>query len=178
VIVNFWTNEPNHPQVERKLLLPPGEKPGLLGGGAAWAWPDYCEQYARQDYQHNPNPPVTLEELRAEGLVVDGSDQVDELEVTNVCLNEYKGNQCQLPQGEVGEDELYVAHGDVEGDGSCRVLVWDSGETVMAPSTATWRLVHIRGATHEQRLEEVSNIQSQLGNCPFVDGGNRKHVAA
>lgn len=69
-IVNFWTNEPGKDQKGRKLLLSPGDNPALLGGGAVWNWSTACEDIARRNYNSNSLSPVTLEQLRSEGLAV------------------------------------------------------------------------------------------------------------
>lgn len=67
-IVNFWTNQPGQSQTERKLLLKPGQSPNLLGGGAAWTWPESCSN-VEQEFAQNPLPEVTLQKLQSEGLV-------------------------------------------------------------------------------------------------------------
>lgn len=69
IIVNFWSNEPGVDQTEHKLLLGPNDPRTLLGGGSAWQWPIECESVVRENYRNNPLPPITLEDLRAQGLV-------------------------------------------------------------------------------------------------------------
>ncbi len=69
-VIELWTNQPNHSQAMRKLLLRPGENPRILMGGALYAWPAACEAVARQNYERNTYPPVTVADLAAAGLVV------------------------------------------------------------------------------------------------------------
>ncbi|GEM_PF-5856193 len=66
-IVNFWSNQTANQQ-ERKLLLRPGENPGLLGGGSSWSWPANCESTVLSEFGKNPKQEVTLAQLRTEGL--------------------------------------------------------------------------------------------------------------
>lgn len=68
-VVNFWSNQPGVDQKERKLLLSPSDDVGLLGGGASWSWGSACEKQARDAFAKNGHPAVTLDQLRAEGLV-------------------------------------------------------------------------------------------------------------
>lgn len=68
-VVNFWTNEPEHDQVERKLLLGPEDHPALRGGGSSWSWPANCGDVAQREYAKNPLSSVTLAQLADEGLV-------------------------------------------------------------------------------------------------------------
>lgn len=68
-VINFWTNQPGFDQKERKLLLSPNDNVSLLGGGASFSWPAGCEQTARDAFTNNGLPPVTLGELRSQGLV-------------------------------------------------------------------------------------------------------------
>lgn len=68
-IINFWTNQPGADQTERKLFLEPGQDPSLLGGGSAWCWDPNCGEVAREEFEKNPLPPTTLDQLRTEGLV-------------------------------------------------------------------------------------------------------------
>lgn len=67
--INFWSNQPGVDQAEHKLLLEPGDNVGLLGGGASFSWPTTCEQAARDAFDKNGLEPVTLDELRQQGLV-------------------------------------------------------------------------------------------------------------
>lgn len=67
VIVHFWTNQPGHDQSERKLLLD-HQTVGLLGGGSTWTFPATCQQVARDQFQADPMPEVSLDALRQEGL--------------------------------------------------------------------------------------------------------------
>lgn len=68
VIVHFWTNQPGHDQSERKLLLD-HQTVGLLGGGSTWTFPAACQQVARDQFQADPMPEVSLDALlRQEGL--------------------------------------------------------------------------------------------------------------
>lgn len=66
LLVNFWTNWPGYPQRERKLLVEPGWVLNLRGGGSVWAFG--CVDWARRDYEGNPNPAVTVSQLVSEGL--------------------------------------------------------------------------------------------------------------
>ena len=68
-IVNFWTNQPGKDQKERKLLLAPDQHPALLGGGTSYSWPASNEAQARAEYAKNTLPEVSIDQLRAEGLI-------------------------------------------------------------------------------------------------------------
>lgn len=68
-IVNFWSNQPGVDQTQHKLLLKPGDNPGLLGGGSFWSWPSSCGDTVQKEFDKNPNPAVTLAELTNQGLV-------------------------------------------------------------------------------------------------------------
>lgn len=70
-IVNFWTNQPDVDQTERKLLLEPNQSPVLYGGGSAWSWPSLsaCLEVVQEEFARNSLPEVTLDELYDEGLV-------------------------------------------------------------------------------------------------------------
>lgn len=68
-VVNFWSNQPGVNQQERKLLLKSGENPNLLGGGTSWSWSSTCESIVQGEFVKNTLPSVTLDQLRAEGLV-------------------------------------------------------------------------------------------------------------
>lgn len=68
-VVNFWTNMPGKPQAERKLLLRPGENPALLGGGSSFSWPSQCERQARDEFAKTAHSEVTIDQLKADGLV-------------------------------------------------------------------------------------------------------------
>jgi hypothetical protein len=83
--------------------------------------------------------------------------------------NEFNGSQVSLPQEPAGRNELYIAHGDVRGDGGCALMVWDSGKTVSGLSQATWKLWRISGGTHDQRMAVVKRKQREVGNCPIVN---------
>lgn len=68
--VNFWSNQSGVDTTKiRKLLLKPGENPGLLGGGSSWSWPMECGEIAKRNFAGVNLNEVTLEQLRAEGLV-------------------------------------------------------------------------------------------------------------
>lgn len=88
-VVNFWTNMPGYGQGERKLLLEPGQNPGLLGGGSNWYWYGGCEAQAREAYDSNPLPPVTLAQLEAEGLIYH----------EGMCTNPYGTQEIHEPNG-------------------------------------------------------------------------------
>ncbi len=68
-IVNFWTNEPGQDQAERKLFLEEGQTVNLMGGGTSWSYPVGSEDQARDEFEANGLPEVTLDELESEGLV-------------------------------------------------------------------------------------------------------------
>ncbi|MCH7951904.1 hypothetical protein IH980_04165 [Patescibacteria group bacterium] len=68
-VVNFWSNQVDPNFGDHKLLLEPGQNPGLLGGGSSWSWPDFCGDTARENYEANGLPPVSLGELKDLGLV-------------------------------------------------------------------------------------------------------------
>ncbi|MDP3998107.1 MAG: hypothetical protein Q8P89_00630 [bacterium] len=68
--VNFWSNQSGVDTTKvRKLLLKPGENPGLLGGGSSWSWPMECGEIAKRNFAGVNLNEVTLEQLVAEGLV-------------------------------------------------------------------------------------------------------------
>lgn len=91
---------------------------------------------------------------------------------THLGLNVWGGAQIALPQAPAGADQLYIAHGDVDGSGSCHVWVWESGRQVAGLSAATWQLYLITGGSREDRLAVVTNKQraaaAQSGTCPMV----------
>ena len=68
-VVNFWSNQVDPNFGDHKLLLEPGQNPGLLGGGSSWSWPEDCEDTAQENYDANGLPAVTLGELKDLGLV-------------------------------------------------------------------------------------------------------------
>lgn len=68
VVINGWSNERGYSQGSFKLLLRPGENPGLLIGGAYYVWPQGCEQEAITGYNSNSLPPMDLGTLRSLGL--------------------------------------------------------------------------------------------------------------
>lgn len=90
---------------------------------------------------------------------------------THLGLNVWGGAQIALPKSPAGPDELYVAHGDVDGSGSCQVWVWESGRQVSGLSRATWQLYLISGGIREDRLAMVASKQraaaAQSGTCPM-----------
>jgi hypothetical protein len=68
-VVNFWSNQVDPNFTDHKLLLEPGQNPGLLGGGSSWSWPDNCGDAAHANYEANGLDPVKLSELEDMGLV-------------------------------------------------------------------------------------------------------------
>lgn len=72
------------------------------------------------------------------------------------------GQQIILPPDPIGPNELYLAHGDISGDGSCAYRIFDSGETIGGLSTATWRLEQLSGGTHDQRIAEAQARGRQM----------------
>lgn len=87
------------------------------------------------------------------------------MQVVDEGLNQYDGAQLVLPPP-AGPDELYVAHGDVLGDGTCHVMVFGPGQALTGLSQATWRLVLVQGGTLAQRQQQIVTIQNELGGCP------------
>lgn len=71
LIVHFWTNLAGHSQQERVLELTPGQSVSLKGGGSAWEYASNCNTTASNAFTTNSSsfPPVTLDQLRQEGLV-------------------------------------------------------------------------------------------------------------
>ena len=71
LIVHFWTNLAGHSQQERVLELTPGQSVALKGGGSAWEYASNCSTTASNAFTTDSGsfPPVTLDQLRQEGLV-------------------------------------------------------------------------------------------------------------
>lgn len=90
---------------------------------------------------------------------------------THLGLNRYGGAQVSLPTAPAGPDQLYVAHGDVDGTGTCHVWVWESGK-VSGLSRATWQLYLVTGGSRADRMAVVTNKQraaaATSGTCPMV----------
>lgn len=72
------------------------------------------------------------------------------------------GQQIILPRNPVEPNELYLAHGDIDGTGSCAYRIFDTGETIAGLSTATWRLEQLSGGTHDQRIAEAQARGRQM----------------
>lgn len=70
-IVNIYfpgtSIDPDH-----KLLVPEGTTTLTFkgAGGSYWLWPMGCSATVQQNYNGNPNPPTSLDQLRSMGLIV------------------------------------------------------------------------------------------------------------
>lgn len=90
-------------------------------------------------------------------------------------MNEYMGNQIELPSP-VEEGSWLVLHGDVNGDGTCGIMVFASGETVTSPSQSTWQAYLLRfnddEGTEADQAAVVKYIQAvvarETGTCELV----------
>lgn len=94
------------------------------------------------------------------------------LEVRQLGLNEYKGNQINVPSW-VEPTELLVVHGDLAGNRRCGVAIVEPGEEVHL-SKATWKAYLISGSTPEARVQEAMKVATDAivyhgGNCPIVN---------
>lgn len=78
-----------------------------------------------------------------------------------------------MPSAPVPQDQLYVAHGDVAGTGTCGAVMWEPGETVEIASQGTWSLWALTGGTAEERQQEAEYIREKAEReappCPWIE---------
>ncbi len=96
----------------------------------------------------NQPDPVQARRKHITGAVDDG--------VSNVWV----GGQLDLrPLADLKKDEMYLAHGDLVGNGGCQVWYWLEGSRPSRPivSAATWQLYHVQGVSKET-LEDAAAV--------------------
>lgn len=76
------------------------------------------------------------------------------------------------------DGEMYVAHGDLKGNGGCQVWWWSKGSKPTRPqvSAATWQLYHVQGASPEALKDAVAVKQiiaskRDIPTCPAEQKG-------
>ena len=85
--------------------------------------------------------------------------------ISEVGRNIWEGNQIDLT---TLPDHMpctaYIAHGDVAGDGMCKIWGWHSQFDPARPplSSSTWTLLHVSGSEAEINAV-MANLQTQLG---------------
>jgi hypothetical protein len=177
-ILNFWTNEPRKSQHERKLLLAPGENPGLLGGGSLWSRPSSCEAEARADYAQNPNPPVTLAELFLDGLIASGYSPPTNVSppalVDYLGLWEYGKPRDPLPPPAMS-GQVIVANGDITNSATCHVRIFGPSVPVEGLGSGTFELRRVTGtseqiaaAAEKIRLGAATDPNNRAGTCDYL----------
>lgn len=90
-------------------------------------------------------------------------------------MNQWQGTQLELPSP-VEEGSWLVLHGDVNGDGTCGIMVYASGETVDSPSQATWNAYLLRYNDEEGTQEDLEAVvdyikqvvDRETGDCPLL----------
>lgn len=92
----------------------------------------------------------------------------------HVGQNIWQGVQLNLNSlPDLGPNEIYLAHGDVQGNGKCAVKVWRSSHPKPGElSAATWQLYRIRAAS-PQALEDAIAVEQQIAErgtspCPLL----------